>query len=287
MRRLIINADDFGLTPGVNRAVLEGHTHGVITSATLMANAASFDEAALLARTNRSLRVGCHTVLLDGYPVAPPAKVRSLLDDDREFHRNLSTFARLAIRGSFSPGDIETEAAAQFRKIKVAGIAATHFDSHKHAHMFPHVLRPLLRAAQAAGIPAVRNPFAPLKPLAYAHLFRRPRLWTRYAEVKLLRHYAAQFRRAVAEAGLATTDGTFGILVTGALDERLFNAIIGSIPEGTWEFVCHPGYNDAALGSVRTRLRASRESELRVLTSPRAREIIANRGIQLISFADL
>ena len=83
-----------------------------------------------------------------------------------------------------------------------------------------------------------------------AHLFRRPRLWTRYAEIKLLRHYATQFRRAVADAGLATTDGTFGILVTGALDERLFDAIIGSIPEGTWEFVCHPGYVDPALSSA-------------------------------------
>ena len=109
-----------------------------------------------------------------------------------------------------------TEAAAQFRKVKGAGIAPTHFDTHKHAHMFPAVLRPLLRAAQSAGIPAVRNPFAPLKPLAYAHLFRRPRLWTRYAEVKLLRHYATQFRRAVTEAGLSTTDtGEYGRILAG------------------------------------------------------------------------
>ena len=288
-RRLIINADDFGLTPGVNRAILEGHTRGVITSTTLMANAAAFDEAVALARATPSLRVGCHTVLVDGSPVAPSEKVRSLLDDDKdgEFHRGLSAFARIAVRGGFSPEDIEAEAGAQFQKLRAAGIRPTHFDAHKHAHMFPSILRPLLRAARAADIPAVRNPFVPVKPLAYAHLFRRPGLWTRYAEVKLLRHYASEFRRAVAEAGLATTDGTFGIVVTGALDERLFDAIIGSIPEGTWEFVCHPGYVDAALAGVRTRLRASREAELRVLTSARAREIIAARGIELISFADL
>ena len=289
MRRLIINADDFGLTPGVNRAILEGHTKGVITSATLMANGAAFDDAATLARTNPGLRVGCHTVLVDGPPVAPADKVRSLLDHngDAEFHRSLATFARIAIRGGFAPADVEAEASAQFQKLRAAGIAPTHFDTHKHAHMFPSILRPLLRAAQAAGVPAVRNPFVPVKPLAYAHLFRRPRLWTRYAEVKLLRHYAAQFRRAVAEAGLFTTDGTFGIVVTGALDERLFDAIIGSIPEGTWEFVCHPGYVDAALSGVRTRLRASREAELRVLTSARARELISARDIELISYADL
>src|SRR5207253_5735941 len=125
---------------------------------------------------------------------------------------------RIAIRGGFSPDDVEAEATAQFRKVKGAGIAATHFDTHKHTHMFPQVLRPLLRAANAAGIPAVRNPFAPVKPLAYAHLFRRPRLWTRFSQVKLLRAYADRFRREVAAAGLATTDGTFGIVVTGALD---------------------------------------------------------------------
>ncbi len=294
MRRLIINADDFGLTPGVNRAIVEGHTAGVITSATLMANSAAFDEAAALARANRSLRVGCHTVLVDGSPIAPPDKVRSLLghnnEDPRqppEFHRSFAAFARGAVRGAFSTEDIEAEAGAQFQRIRAAGISPTHCDTHKHAHMFPSILRPLLRAAQAAGIPAVRNPFVPVKPLAYAHLFRRPRLWTRYAEVKLLRHYASRFRSAVADAGLATTDGTFGILVTGALDERLFDAIIGSIPEGTWEFVCHPGYVDAALAGVHTRLRASREAELRVLTSARAREIIASCNIELISFADL
>ena len=289
MRRLIINADDFGLTPGVNRAILEGHTRGVITSATLMANSAGFEEAATLARVNPSLRVGCHTVLVDGSPVAPAEKVQSLLDSGTppEFHRGLATFARLAIRGGLRPEDIEAEATAQFRKLQSAGISPTHFDAHKHAHMFPAVLRPLLRAAQACGIPAVRNPFVPVKTLAYAHLFRRPRLWTRYAEVKLLRHYAGRFRREVAAAGLASTDGTFGIVVTGALDERLFDAIIGSIPEGTWEFVCHPGYNDTALAGVRTRLRASREAELRILTSAHARDIIASRGIELISYADL
>jgi hopanoid biosynthesis associated protein HpnK len=289
VRRLIINADDFGLTPGVNRAILEGHTRGVITSTTLMAESAACDEAIALARSNPSLRVGCHTVLIDGSPVAPSSRIPSLLDPrhDRAFHRSLAAFARNAVRGGFSPDDIEAEATAQFRKLQSAGLTLTHFDAHKHTHMFPQVLRPLLRAAQACGIPAVRNPFVPLRPLAWAHLVRRPRLWTRYTETKLLRHYAGAFRRAVRDAGLVSTDGTFGIVATGALDQRLFDAIVGSIPEGTWEFVCHPGYNDPALARVRTRLRASREAELRVLTSPHARESLAARGIQLISFADL
>jgi hopanoid biosynthesis associated protein HpnK len=290
VRRLIINADDFGLTPGVNRAIAEGHIKGVITSATLMANTAAFDEAVALARATPSLRVGVHTVLVDGDPVAPPEQVSSLLDPRKKtpsLHVSFPAFVRRAVRGGFDADEIEREATAQFWKVQRAGIQPTHFDTHKHAHMFPQILRPLLRAAKAVGIPAVRNPFVPSKPLAYATLFRRPKLWTRYTEVKLLRHYADAFRKQVADAGLVTTDGTFGIVSTGALDARLFEAIIGNIPPGTWEFVCHPGYNDKALAGVRTRLRASREAELHVLTSVRAKEIVASRGIELISYADL
>jgi len=286
VRRLIINADDFGLTPGVNRAIVKAHTGGVVTSATLMACAAAFEDAVAAARAHPSLRVGCHVVLTDGTPLS---SARSLLDPrhEGEFYRNYPAFVRCALRGRFAAEEIEAEATAQFRKLQAAGITPTHFDTHKHAHMFPHILGPLLRAAKACGIAALRNPFAPLKPLAYATLLRRPKLWTRYTEVQVLRRYAEQFRRAVEQAGLATTDGTFGIVATGALDERLFEAIVGCIPEGTWEFVCHPGYNDEALAGVRTRLRASRAAELRVLTSPRSRELLSERGIQLISYADL
>ena len=91
----------------------------------------------------------------------------------------------------------------------------------------------------------------------------------------------------VARAGMVTTDGSFGVLVTGALDENLFEAIIGSIPEGTWEFICHPGYNDAELDGVRTRLRSSREKELVVLTSDRANDLLKKHGIELISYHQL
>jgi chitin disaccharide deacetylase len=116
---------------------------------------------------------------------------------------------------------------------------------------------------------------------------RRPGLWTRYAEVRILRALADKFRDAANQAGLSTPDGTLGIVVTGALDEKLFRAIAAVIPEGTWEFVCHPGYNDDDLRSVNTRLRESRETELRVLTMPESRELLSNEGIALISYHEL
>ena len=84
-----------------------------------------------------------------------------------------------------------------------------------------------------------------------------------------------------------TPDGTLGVVVTGVLDEKLFRAIAAIIPEGTWEFVCHPGYNDDDLKSANTRLRESRETELQVLTMPEGRQLLSQQGIDLISYRDL
>jgi hopanoid biosynthesis associated protein HpnK len=289
VRRLIINADDFGLTSGVNRAILETHQRGIVTSATLMAGGRAFAEAVHCAQNSPQLNIGCHVVLVDGEPLLPADQVPTLLAGDGRprFRTGIGELATAALRGRIDAAQIEAEAAAQMRKLQAAGLKLSHFDTHKHAHMFPAILRPLLRAARACGVPALRNPFAPVKPLAFAHLLRRPRLWKRYSEVTALRRLLDNFRQAVQQEQMLTSDGTFGILSTGALDQRLFEAIVGSIPEGTWEFVCHPGYNDAELDTVRTRLRASREQELRVLTSPEAREALERHGVELISWKQL
>jgi predicted glycoside hydrolase/deacetylase ChbG (UPF0249 family) len=196
------------------------------------------------------------------------------------------TFAARAIAGRIDADEITAEATAQIRKIQSAGVAVSHFDTHKHTHLFPKILRPLLRAAAACGIRAVRNPFGPRLPLRSSHLLARPGLWARYAEVRVLGSFAGMFHAAVDREGFIAPDGTLGIVVTGALDETLFHAIARSIPQGTWEFVCHPGYNDAALQRAETRLRQSRETELRVLTLPAAREVLLQEGIELISYRE-
>jgi hopanoid biosynthesis associated protein HpnK len=286
VRRLIINADDFGFTSGVNRAIIEAHTNGVVTSSTLMANGAAFAEAAQLAKTTPKLSIGCHVVLTDGKPVLGSEQVPSLTRA-ANFRDGMISFAARAIAGRMNPAEITAEAAAQIRKIQSVGIVVSHIDTHKHTHLFPKILRPLLRAAADCGVRAVRNPFGPRLPLRSSHLLTRPNLWTRHVEVRILSGFAGKFREAVDHEGFTTPDGTLGIVVTGVLDETLFLAIARSIPEGTWEFVCHPGYNDADLQAGKTRLRASRETELRVLTLPAAREVLAQQGIELISYRDL
>jgi hopanoid biosynthesis associated protein HpnK len=283
---LIVNADDFGFTSGVNRAIVEAHSRGVVTSSTLMANGPAFAEAAQLSRTVPKLSIGCHVVLTDGTPVLDAEQLPSLTANSR-FRDGMMTFAARAIAGRMNADEITAEAAAQIRKLQSAGIVVSHLDTHKHTHLFPRILRPLLRAAAVCGVRAVRNPFGPRLPLRSNHLLARPSLWARYAEVRLLGGFSGKFREAVHREGFIAPDGTLGIVVTGALDETLFYAIARSIPEGTWEFVCHPGYNDADLQAGKTRLRESRETELRVLTLPAVREVLEQQGIELISYREL
>ena len=285
-----MNADDFGLTAGVNHAIVEAHRRGIVTSSTLMANGPAFAEAVQLAKTLPQLSAGCHVVLIDGQPVLGAEQIPSLTATKHSaprFRDGLKTFAARAIAGRIAAAEIAAEAAAQIRKLQSAGIAVSHVDTHKHTHLFPGILRPLLRAAAACGVRALRNPFGPRLPLRSSQMLARPGLWTRFAEVQVLRRYAGRFREAVDREGFATPDGTLGIEVTGALDETLFHAIAQSIPEGTWEFVCHPGYNDADLQATRTRLCQSRETELRVLTLPAARQVLSQEGIELISYREL
>ena len=290
VRRLIVNADDFGLTSGVNRAIAEAHQKGIVTSSTLMANFPAFAEAAGIARETPSLSVGCHVVLVDGSPVSSPEKVPSLLSRNgaaRLLRQNLGSFALAGIQGKLREKDVATEVAAQIEKLRAADVAVSHVDSHKHTHIIPAVLKPLLAVTCDFGVHAVRNPFGPVKTMAYAHLVRRPKLWTRYTQLGILRRFERQFLDEVKRHGMITPDGSFGVVVTGVLTQELFDAVIGCIPEGTWEFVCHPGYCDADLDKISTRLRASRDVELQILTSQASRDSLKRHGVELISYGNL
>jgi hopanoid biosynthesis associated protein HpnK len=286
VRRLIINADDFGLTSGVNRAIVEAHEHGIVTSATLMANSLAFDEAVELAKSAPRCSIGCHVVLLDGKPLIDPGRLTSLVEakDGNSFRRGIGGFAVRALCGRIDSDQVEAEATAQIRKLQSHGIGVSHVDTHKHTHMFPAALRGILRAARTCGVNAIRNPFD----VVAADFVRAQRgLWKRSAQVRTLRGLAGHFRRAVTKSGLRTPDGTLGIVATGDLDLHLFRDIANNMPEGTWEFVCHPGYLDADLRSISTRLRESRSKELALLISPETRSDLQKRGVELISYRDL
>ena len=277
MGRLILNADDFGLTAGVNRAVAELHRAGALTSATLMARADATDEAIAIARATPTLGVGCHVVLVDGEPVLPAQALPMLVDQcTGRFQPTSGAFVQRLFTGRIRSAEIEAETAAQIALLQSRGVALTHIDTHKHVHLFPAVLRPVLRAARAAGIRAVRNPFEP----AWSRRATPHAPWLRRAEVSLLRLWEPAFRRIVAEEGFTTTDGALGVLATGTLDAATLAALLSNLPAGTWELVTHPGYNDTDLAQAHTRLLASREIERLALSA-------IDVNMELISFSRL
>ena len=285
MRRLIVNADDFGLTAGVNRAIVEGNRTGIVTSATLMANAQASAAAVDLANAQPGLKIGCHVVLIDGVPLN--RDLPSLTNGSERFRTSLKQFAIAAVRKQMTPEEIEREVEAQIRKIQASGVSLTHVDSHKHTHMFPHILRPVLRAARACGIRAVRKPFEPVRSWSRPMVFGTPGIWLRSAGVMAFQVFASEFRRALNEAGMVSTDGTLGIAVTGLLEQQNLLRILEAMPVGTWELVCHPGYSDADLLAAGTRLTKSREVELSALTSTETKNALLRHHIELISYADL
>ncbi len=254
--RLIVNADDFGLTDGVNQAILELNAAGALTSATLMATGTAFRSAVHAAFVQTSLDVGCHVVLVDGKPVLPHNRIPTLATASG-FRPTLGAFVKALIRGQINASEIEAEASAQIARVQSSGLTVSHVDTHKHTHMFARVLRPLLAAAAALGVASIRNPFEP----AWSLRATGTAAFARRMQVTLLRTQHRGFQRTVRRSGLLTTDGAVGVLATGTLDAATLRRLLQAMPPGTWELVCHPGYQDEALAGVQTRLRASREIE--------------------------
>jgi predicted glycoside hydrolase/deacetylase ChbG (UPF0249 family) len=279
VRRLLINADDFGLTPGVNRAIAELHDAGCLLSTTLMATGAAFSDAVALAIARPALAVGCHIVLTDGTPVLPPSAIPSLAVG-ANFRPKLVTFIRDLMLGRLDESEIEREAVAQICKLQNAGLRVSHIDTHKHTHMFPAIARPLARAAAICGVYALRNPFEPMWSVQTGSFVRSLQLRA------LNRLHDPFFQQFDADA-FATTDGTLGISATGDLDADALHHLLKIMPEGTYELVCHPGYNDAALDTITTRLREHRETELNALLTEIPQALRNYPDLQLISYRDI
>jgi predicted glycoside hydrolase/deacetylase ChbG (UPF0249 family) len=285
MKRLIINADDFGLAPGVNRAIIELQQAGALSSTTLMATAPYFSPAVYMAFAQPALAVGCHVVLVDGSPCLRPSQVPSLLDpaDPSSFRATVGSFLGDLLRGRVREQEIEAEAIAQIERIQSSGLTVSHIDSHKHVHAFPRVLAPLLRAARHCGVGCVRNPFEPWWSLRAT----RPASAWRRTQVHAMGTQRRGFSRLTRKHGITTADGSIGLLATGILDDAVLRSLLRAMPVGTWELVCHPGYNDDALEQVRTRLRTSRETERSALLEVIPEALRSDSKMALIDFHQL
>jgi predicted glycoside hydrolase/deacetylase ChbG (UPF0249 family) len=252
-----------------------------------MATARHFSAAVHLAFSQPALGVGCHVVLVDGTPCLHPRDVPSLLDPQRPgsslLRPSVGTFLADLLRRRIKPREIEAEAIAQIQRIQSSGVTVSHIDSHKHIHMFPQALAPLLRAAQYCGVPCVRNPFEPGWSLQAT---RAAGVWRRL-QVNALRSQYRAFKKLTTRHEIKTTDGAIGVLATGTLDELVLRSLLAAMPKGVWELVCHPGYRDEALEQANTRLLTSRDTERDALLAVVPEALQQNPDWQLIDFHEL
>ena len=259
MKSLVVNADDFGFTRDVNEGIVEAHRKGILTATTLMATGAQFDHAVQLARANPALDIGCHLVLVGspGFPDTIPQLLKSI--------RRMRVYDLLV---------------AQVRKIVDAGIEPTHLDTHKHTHLLPPVLEAVARISSEFRIPWVRRPFDFPLEAGGVGIAKR-------AVSRAMAPFRSRFLPVLVKYGCKFTDHFAGFQVTGKFDESYLERLIQELPEGSTEFMCHPGFCTDELRSERTRLKESREAELKALTAPSVRAALDRAGVRLLNYREL
>jgi predicted glycoside hydrolase/deacetylase ChbG (UPF0249 family) len=282
VKQLVVNADDLGMTRGVNRGVIEAHRGGLVTSTSLIANGAAFEDAVAGIRECPDLSVGLHFNLTAGRPLTAGGK-SALAGRDGRFHTLGALAARLTI-GAVSSRDLEAEITAQADRVIGSGIAISHFDSHENIHLHPLAGQALARVARRMNVPRIR------------FRYQRPLLPGLLLEAGLL-HLRDHARHLIATLGYqlsALRDGSSppplhrivgAPQLFGASPRQLFGALLNSLEDGVTEWVCHPGHADDELRAIMPAWEADRrEAELRVLTDPESRQLVEASGAKLVGY---
>jgi predicted glycoside hydrolase/deacetylase ChbG (UPF0249 family) len=282
MRQLVVNADDMGMTRGINHAIVEAHRDGIVTSTSLIANGAAFDDAIEQLRQCPDLGVGLHVNVTQGLPLTGAS---SLADRRGRFHTLVGLTLRLSL-GLVSRRELDAEIEAQAHRVAQAGIALSHFDSHENLHLHPMAAAAVARIAERMKVRFVR--FKRQRPVLPWMLREGGLLCLR----DHLRHWAALGGWHWAGDGSGIQDprryvvGTPQLLHASA--RQLFGALVRSMEDGITEWVCHPGYADDDLKSLLPGSRAdNREAELKLLADPDCKARLDAAGIQLVNYKDV
>jgi chitin disaccharide deacetylase len=278
-RTLIVNADDFGFTPGVTRGILAAHDDGLVTSTTAMATGVGIEDALAEARRRPALGVGVHITLCDTPPAAPTSAVRSLLDPDTGRFPSLGGMTLRFATRRVRLRELTTEIKAQIGRIVDAGVQPTHIDTHRHVVVLPGVLDAIIEAARPFGLRAIRRPLE--------------RNGWRNSGIPALLKYGIlapitwRLGQRALSAGFRSPNEFWGISAMGQPDfaERLSQAICELTP-GVTEFMVHPGEPDAELKRIDTYLEP-RQFELQALRDPRLRALCQDLGVRLATYAVL
>jgi hopanoid biosynthesis associated protein HpnK len=272
LKRLIVTADDFGLTIPVNEAVEEGHRRGILTAASLMVTGEAAADAVARAKRLPRLGVGLHLVLVDGVPVLPPEQIPALVGRDGRFSTNvLAQGVRIFCLPS-ARRQLAAEIRAQLEAFRATGLALDHVNAHHHFHLHPTIQQELLRLAGEFGIRAVRLPLEP-------PLKDRPRGLGGIMEAR----HAHRLKRRLDAAGIRRNDWIFGLADTGAMTGPRVRRYLEDLPEGVSEIYFHPATARPSVWPESYRCR----DEAAALTDPEAAAVIARRGIVAMPFAGL
>lgn len=265
VKRLVVNADDFGFTPDVNDGILRSHLDGIVRSTSLMANGPAFEHAVRIAHRHPGLGVGCHLTLVQGESLASPG----------------TQLPRSAVRLLANPPTLHEalrEFGAQIEALLDHGIRPSHLDTHQHVHLLPVVLEAVATLADRFRIRWIRKPFD--TPVGVAPVLR--------AGLSLaIRPWRIPFEERLRRAHCRTSDYFAGFVGTGTMDARWLVALLAGLPGGTGELMCHPGICGPDLQRADTRLKQSREIEMAALCSDEVRRAVAENRIELLSYRDL
>jgi hopanoid biosynthesis associated protein HpnK len=280
-KRVIINADDFGLCAGVNKAVAQAHTEGVLTSATIMANMPAAAQAVEIAKKLPNLGVGVHLNLTEGTPLSKDACVDCLCDVEGRFAFSPARLSLLSVAAPKLRKAIRTELAAQIQSVVDNGLKPTHLDSHKHIHSFPSIFAIVCELAGQFNIPAVRWPFEPKElsrtpwPLPSQGGRKRARLIRTMAKINYVQNSA-----------FLKTDALLGVAHTGRIDVNFFRAVALYNSAPTAEVMTHPGFANG-LDPAKTRLLQQRKVELQALCNEKTKQYFKDAGIKLVHYGQL
>jgi predicted glycoside hydrolase/deacetylase ChbG (UPF0249 family) len=271
--RLIVNADDFGLSEAVNRGIVAAHDRGIVTSTSIMATGPAFEHAVELARSRPKLAVGIHLVLTEHRPLIGAAAAASLVEPDGRFAPHVVQLLRKQLRGRISLPQVRLELEAQLTRVRDAGIALSHIDGHQHVHVLPKIAGVVAELAARHGVAAVRYPAERVR----GYMLRSFKHARRVAEQTALR----LFCESSPLKPLRRSDDFVGFYFGGRLDETNLATVLAGLPAGqTVELMCHPGDEDMQSSDDWV---YAWSAERDALTSPRIRDLVAARGLELIS----
>jgi hopanoid biosynthesis associated protein HpnK len=270
-RRLIVNADDFGLSSSANAAVIRAHREGILTTASLMVNEPGFDEAVKFAKENPKLGVGLHLTLLQGHSALPPEKIPGLVNSRGEFSESpfgvgMNYFFKRSLREQ-----LRAEIHAQFGKFHSTGLLLNHVNGHLHVHLHPVVFKILMEDSEKLGIRHLRltrDCFSRSRKMSRGHLFYK------ISHAAIFEFLSSRARKILVDKKIRHAQITFGLLQNARVDEDYILKLLPELPSGDSELYSHPSLDKF-------------KHEFDALVSPRVKEKIKKLGIELIRYQDL